>query len=158
MPLKEQSLCIGDLMRYYGESKYKMKESIEKITENRGIASKLLNTIREHTETGVTLDGLITQLQIASGTDIFTFKINGVDPTKVFTDEKNVELDVYMNPIYFNTKGAISSQLPGFRHKHISSEKELVAKGRQEQQKWLRWFEKELRGYHNNWKRKCIEE
>jgi len=156
MPLKQQSLCAGDLIRYYGESKYKMIESVEKIAENRGLTVKLLNVIRNHTTmAGLTIDSLINNLELASGTDIFKFKINGKDPTDLFKDG-DMEMEIYMNPIYFATKSAISSQLPGFRRKTVGSSTELEMKARQEQAKWMRWFEKELNKYHPEWKKIVI--
>ena len=158
MPLLKQSLCMGDLIRYYGESKFKLIESVRRIEENRGLSSKMLNTIRKHTNVGMTIDGLVTNLQMASGTDIFKFKINGVDPTEMFTDE-DVQLEIYMNPLYFVTKGAISGQLPGFRRKPSNTETEIEMKARQEQTKWLKWFEKELNKYHPScfWKKNIMD-
>jgi len=158
MPLLKQSLCIGDLIRYYGESKFKLVESVRRIEENRGLSSKMLNTIRKHTNVGMTIESLVTNLQMASGTDIFKFKINGMDPTTMFTDE-DIELEIYMNPLYFVTKGAITGQLPGFRRKPANTETEIEMKARQEQTKWIKWFEKELNKYHPScyWKKRVVE-
>lgn len=158
MPLLKQSLCIGDLMRYYGESKFKLIESVRRIEENRGLSAKMLNTIRKHTNVGMTIDALVMNLQTASGTDIFNFKINGVDPTEVFTD-KNIELEIYMNPLYFVTKSAITGQIPGFRRKPASTGVEIEMKARQEQTKWIKWFEKELNKYHpsSSWKKQVLD-
>lgn len=156
--LKNQSLCIGDLIRYYGESKYKLIESVERISENRGITAKMLNAIRDHTKAGMTLEGLITNLQMASGTDIFTFKVNGKDPTELFHDG-DIELEIYMNPLYFTTKAGISGQIPGFRRKNIGSSAELQMKAKQEQAKWIKWFEKELNKYHprSQWGKRILD-
>lgn len=157
MPLYKQSQCIGDLTRYYGESKFKLIESVERIADNKGLSSKLLNTIRKHTSAGMTLEGLITKLELASGMDVFKFKINGTEITKMFKDG-DVELEIYMNPLYFSTKGAISAQVPGFRRKTIQTQTELEIKAKQEQTKWLRWFERELNKYHprSEWSRQVI--
>lgn len=157
MPLYKQSQCIGDLTRYFGESKFKLVESVEKIEENRGLSVKLLNTIRKHTSAGMTIEGLVNNLQLASGMDVFKFKINGSDITKMFKDG-DVELEIYMNPLYFATKGAISAQVPGFRRKAVQSQTELEIKAKQEQTKWLKWFERELNKYHpkSEWSRQVI--
>jgi len=157
MSLLNQSLCIGDLMRYYGESKFKLVESIEKIAEDRGLTVKMLNAIRKHTMAGITIDGLINNLELAAGTDVFKFTINGKDPTEIFIDG-DIELEIYMNPLYFTTKAAISGQIPGFRRKKISSELELNIKAKQEQTKWLRFFERELNKYHprDQWHKKVL--
>ena len=158
MPLLKQSLCVGDLTRYYGESKYKLIESVKRIEENRGLSAKLLNTIRKHTAmAGLTIDGLINNLELASGTDIFKFKINNQTITDMFKDG-DVELEIYMNPIYFVTKGAITSQLPGFRRKPAQSSTEIEFKAKQEQTKWITWFERELNKYHprSNWEKTVI--
>ena len=157
MPLYKQSQCIGDLTKYFGESKYKLIESVEKIEENRGLSVKLLNTIRKHTHAGMTIDGFVNGLSLASGTDIFKFKINGSDITKLFKDG-DIELEIYMNPLYFVTKGAMFAQVPGFRRKTFTSQTELELKAKQEQTKWLKWFEKELNKYHprSEWNRQVI--
>jgi len=158
MPLLKQSLCVGDLIRYYGESKFKLIESVKRIEQNRGLTVKMLNTIRKHTKVGMSIDSLIMNLQMASGTDIFKFKINGKDPTEIFSDGE-IELEIYMNPIYFVTKSAITGQIPGFRRKPAGTETEIEMKARQEQTKWIKWFDKELNKYHpsSHWKKQILD-
>jgi hypothetical protein len=155
MPLRKQSLCFGDLMRYYGDSKFKLAESIKKIQANKGVAVKLLNAIRNHTKTGMSLDMFLDSLENTSHIDIFKYTVNGKDPCTIFQEE-TVELEVYMNPVYFSTKGAITQHLPGFR----SHKGNVYDQAKKEQDKWLVWFERELNKYHScrEWKKKVIED
>jgi len=158
IPFKQQALCIGDLLRYHGESKYGLAESIDRIASNKGLAVKLLNTIRSHSGmSGMTIDSLINQLQVASGIDIFKFTVNGEDLSTVFKDTKEIELDVYMNPVYFTTKGALTQYLPGIRRKKAGNDA-VLEQAKFEQEKWIRWFERELCKYHpqNRWEKKII--
>jgi hypothetical protein len=154
MPLRKQSLCFGDLMRYYGDSKFKLAESIRKIQTNKGIAVKLLNAIRNHTKTGMSLDVFLDSLENTSKIDIFKYTINGHDPCTIF-HEGDIELEVYMNPVYFSTKGAITQNLPGFRR-----HKKGAGGSVYNQAKWVVWFERELNKYHScrDWKKKVIDD
>ena len=163
MPKLKQALCFGDLLRYYGERKYKMIESVRRISENEGLKVKLLNQIRKHTKVaGLTLDALVNNLENVSCIDIFQYKINGVDPTiELFKNDNNISLEVYMNPIYFTTEATIKNFLPirGRRRYKKVDETELEFKARKEQENWVKYFEKELNKYHsrNLWEKKVIE-
>jgi len=160
MPLLQQSKCMGDLTKYYGERKFKLLEQVTAIRNNDLIATKLLNTIRKHTgTTGLTIDQLVNGLETAAGVDIFTFKVNDVNPCEMFKDE-DLTLEVYMNPIYFTTQAALGAQLPGFRkHRHMDMESKIKDIAQKDQDRWLRWFEKELNNYHPSklWKRTVLE-
>ena len=161
MKLFKQAKCMGDLMRYYGESKFKLMEDVNRINSSRGLTEKLLNTIRKHTgNAGMTVDQLVNGLQTASEIDIFTYTVNGRNPCDIFQTEK-VELEVYMNPIHFATKASLGAVLPGFRKaRQPNMESQIQDLAKKEQDKWIRWFEKELNGYHTRklWDRKIIEE
>jgi len=160
MSYYNQAKCMGDLMRYYGESKFKLLETINKICTNETIAIKLLNTIRKHTGmAGLTIDSLVDGLQTSASMDIFKYKVNGKNPCDIFAS-KDVKLEVYMNPIFFATEASLNLSLPGFRkHKSMDMEervKELTIKKRND---WVRWFEKELNNYHSHklWKKTVLE-
>lgn len=160
MSLRQQALCFGDLMRYYGDSKFKLAETVAKIANNKGLRVKLLNAIRKHTgSSGLTVESLITGLETASSIDIFNFKVNGVNPCEIFGD-KNVELEIYMNPLYFTTRGAITQHLPGLHKARGGTEKMMLIQAKKEEANWVRWFEKELDRYHhsNHWAKKVVEE
>jgi len=156
MPLLKQTLCIGDLLRYYGERKYKLLEDLEKIEHNKGLKIKVLNAIKEHTRAGMTIDQLMTGLQTAGAIDVFKFKVNGKDLCDAF-EKTDMKLEVYMNPIYFSTAGVMSSILPGFRR----VKRTPLEQAQHEQSNWIRWFEKNMnKDYHpfNKWTKKILEE
>jgi hypothetical protein len=161
MKLLQQSKCMGDLMRYYGESKFKLMEDVQKISSSRGLSEKLLNTIRKHTGVaGLKIDQLVSGLETASQMDIFGYTVNGVNPCEIFQD-KDVVLEVSMSPVYFATKASLGASLPGFRKvKTLDKEDHIQALARKEQENWIRWFEKELNKYHTRrlWERKILEE
>ena len=45
MSLLNQSKCVGDLIRYYGESKYMLKDQIDKIKGSSMISNKIIGTM-----------------------------------------------------------------------------------------------------------------
>lgn len=161
MSLLQQGKCTADLLKYYGERKYKLLEQLTSVSNNEMVTIKLLNQIRKHTNTAsLTIDQLLSGLESAAGIDVFSFKINGINPAEMFKS-RDVTLEVYMNPLYFTTQAALSQSLPGFRkHKNIDMDQKILEVAQKEQAKWVRWFEKELNVYHTNrlWEKIVIEE
>lgn len=151
MPLIKQSMCVGDLVRYYGELRFKLLDRIHRIQSNQGITVKVLNMLRANTSAGITLDSLITGLETVSEMDIFKFTINGIDPCSWFK-ENDVVMEVYMNPIYFTAQAAVNNamrdpaKIPNIAFK--------------DQEKWWMNFDKELDKYHPRqlWEKKVLEE
>jgi len=144
MPPKKKSLCLGDLIRYYGETKYKTLEHIQKLQQNKTMAAKLVNSIRKlPNNQNFTIDIILQALETASSTQIFDFKIDGISPNAILKEGKDVAIEIYMNPLYFTTKAVMYQAFPGFRSKHDNIEVAI----KKENDLWVKWFERELRGY-----------
>jgi hypothetical protein len=154
--LKNKALCIGDLIRYYGESKYKTLDTLDKIRQNKGLSSKLLNAIRRHANMpGLTVDNLMNAIETASEYNVFTFLINGEDMTKIVDENRDVKLEIYMHPLYFSTRAALTMYTPGIGKRRTLDEQE-----KKEKDSWTHWFEKELNTYYPimDIKKKILEE
>jgi len=155
--LKKKALFIGDFTMYFGEAKYELKDHIEKLQKNSTMSSKLVNSVRKIPGmTGFTIDSFLAGLETAQSTDVFSFKVNGETLDKLLNDKKDIELEIYMNPLYFITKAAYYQYFPGFRNKHDSVE--VIAK--KEEDAWLKHFENNLSKYYprNKWVRSVMED
>jgi hypothetical protein len=139
MPLIKQSMCVGDLVRYYGETRFKLLDKVRRIQSNQGLTVKLLNILRTNTKSGLTLDNLITGLETVSEMDIFKFKMNETDPCAWF-QEGDVVMEVYMNPFFFTATAAVNNAL--------RDPMKIPEIAKHEEAKWVAWFEKELNKYH----------
>jgi hypothetical protein len=154
---KNKMLCIGDLIRYYGEAKYKTQEKLNKIRYNHGLSSMLLNSMRKHPGmSGMTIESLISSLEASASMDIFTFDVDGKSISKMIdADSHNMILEVDMNPLFFSTKASLTMYTPTIGKKRSFEEMEA-----REKENWIRWFEKELNNYcsASNWKKTIVEE
>jgi hypothetical protein len=145
MNQKQKMLCIGDLVRYYGEAKYKTQETMEKISQNKGASAMLLNAIRRTPGmAGMTIDTLLHQLRTAAEVEIFGFTVNGQNICLPIEKESNLNIEIYMNPMYFSTKAALTTYMPSIGRKKRTVE----LQEKREKEIWVRWFEKELNNYH----------
>lgn len=162
MPVYYQPIFVGDLMRYHAEEKAKLLNRVNLISTNETIKSKVLNTIRNYSGlASLTIEQFIYGLETAAGMDIFSFKINGVDPCDILKKDGNIDLEIFVNPVYFATHASIDIRIPGFRKpkaEYMEQRiKELTIKARD---KWIRDFEKELYSQNKNkpWKNKKVLE
>ncbi|RLF50598.1 MAG: hypothetical protein DRN24_06290, partial [Thermoplasmata archaeon] len=63
----KKASCIGDLLKYRGETIYKLREGLNKIKNDKGISSMLINAMRKSkTMTGMTIENLINNLETGS--------------------------------------------------------------------------------------------
>jgi hypothetical protein len=141
---RNRANCVGDLLRYYGETRYKIVESLEKIKNNKTISAMLVNSMRKRAGmTGLTVDMLLTRLENTAQMKMLDLKINGKQPYIIFEDGEDMEIEIFMDDLYFETKAMLDQALPGIRKKpsvdvYVFKEKEA----------WVRWFEKNLKDYH----------
>jgi len=161
IPLLQQSKCIGDLIRYYGESKYSLKDKIDQIKGSSYLSEKLLTQIKKHTgNTGLTIDKFSYGLSQASNIDIFSFKVNNFDISTIFKD-KNMDLEITVNPLKFTTEASLKVGFKSFRKKDNRILEKMIAKQiEMEKKKYIAWFERELNGYHTKqlWNKTIINE
>jgi hypothetical protein len=81
--------------------------------------------------------------------EIFSFKINGLDPFKILYEQlKNPEfsVEVYMNPLYFSAEVAMGQLMPGFRKKQLT-EKDIEKKLSKCSKAWAFQFERNIKEY-----------
>lgn len=142
---KNKAKCIGDLIGYYATTKYKTLEGLEKIKNNKTICSMLINTLRKHNGmTGMTIDTLLNNLEVANKIQLFTFTSDTIDYINYVEQSKDLTLIVEMNDLYFTTKATLAANMPGFRISKRPLEKTIE----KEKEKWVQWFEKELKNYY----------
>lgn len=133
--------CIGDMMRYVGETTYKLKDDAESIRKSKTLSSIILNKLRQGKGMGgITVDNLLTAIDGISASDMFQFKVNGVNLCDVVKDKKDIELEITMDEKLFMTRMLVDSVL--FKVKNPG---EALQK---QKDKWIAWFEKNLKDYH----------
>ena len=133
--------CIGDMMRYAGETTYKLKDDAEAIRKIKTLSSIKLNKLRQGKGMGgITVENLLTAIDTTSASDIFKFKINGVNLCDVVKDKKDIELEIAMDDNFFMTRMLVDSVL--FK---VKDPGEALQK---QKDKWIAWFEKNLKDYH----------
>jgi len=153
---RKMALCIGDLVRYVGQTNYKMKEGVENIKSSKTLSSIFLSKMRQGNGlSGMTIDNLLNALELASLSDFFYITIDGVNPCDLFDKKKDITMKVFMNDNYFLIKSYQQSMIPGFRIEKQPIDRIMV----KEKEKWMNWFEKNLRDYHQpkDWVRNIEE-
>lgn len=153
---KNKALCVGDLVRYYGETKYKIRENLQKIKDSKTISAMIINSIRKNSNfAGVTIEGLLANLEASNASDIFAFKVNNQNLIQIFDAQPDMVIEVFMDELFFSTKAVMSQNMPGFRLHAIPIEHQI----QKEKESWVKWFEKNLRDYQpsNKWDKKVLE-
>ena len=148
---KNKALCIGDLIRYYGETQYKIIESAEKLSSSettKGMVTNLLKKAMDDPRVGAVFDNI----QELAKKKIFSFTIDNVDPIVFDNGKDSCNLIVNMCDEFFTAKAIYAMMRPGFRKQNFE---DYVEK---EKQEFRRWFEKNLKEYTNNYDCKILEE
>lgn len=158
MSLLNQSKCVGDLLRYYGESKYMLKDQIDKIKGNSAISNKIMDQVKKHTgNVGLTMEQFSNGLTTAADVDIFGFKINGYDISELFT-KPDLELEITVNPIKFVTEATLKVGMKSLNRDKHRMEQKIQGEILKQKDEYIKWFERELNQYHNKglWKKTII--
>lgn len=147
---KDKSLCIGDLIRYYGETKYKLIESVQRLNNSqttKGMVSNLLSSALKNPMAASIFDNL----EELSKKDIFKFTIDEFDPLVFDNGKSTCDIILCMGDEYFAAKAVYGMMKPGFRK--IGFEEHVI----REKESWLRWFEKNLNEYTHSYTKKVLE-
>jgi len=147
---KNKSLCVGDLIRYYGETRYKIIEGVQKLNDSKttkGMVASLL--AKAANNPGAQL--IMGNLEEFAKKKIFGFKIDGINPLTFDNGEENCVIEIELGEEYFSAKAIYSMMKPGFRK--MTFEESLD----RERDVWLKWFEKNLKDYTNSYSRKIKE-
>lgn len=136
---KKKSLCIGDLIKYYGETKYKIIESVQKLNENETTRGMVANLLKKVAKNSPAVDIMMGNLEELSKKNIFSFTIDGINPLQFDTGKDNCILVIDISDEYFAAKAIYDMMKPGLRkheyEEHIKKEKDA----------WRSWFDKNLR-------------
>lgn len=148
---KKKTLCIGDLIRYYGETKYKMIEGIQKLNESkttRGMVANLLGKAINNPSANL----IMNNLEELAKKNIFSFKVDGFDPLLFDNGENSCVIVLEFGEEYFVAKAIYAMMKPGFRKLEFE---EYV---RKEKEDWIKWFEKNLKkDYTTSYTSKILE-
>jgi len=148
---KNKAVCIGDLIRYYGETKYKIIESVEKLNNSETTKGMVMNLLRKAIDTPL-VGNVFDNLVELSKRNVFSFTVDNKDPV-IFDNGKNsCNLCIVMDDAYFVTKAIYAMMRPGFRK---MSYEEYIER---EKQEFKRWFDKNLKEYTSNYSFKILEE
>lgn len=133
--------CIGDMIRYTGETTYKLKDDAAAIRRSKTLSAIVLNKLRQGKGlSGMTIDNLLNALDNAASSDMFQFKVNGVNLCDVVKDKKDIIIEVNMDETFFMTRMLVDSTI--FK---IKDADDALLK---QKDKWMGWFEKNLKDYH----------
>ena len=162
--LQKKNLLLGDLVGYRVQREGEAMKKLNALSGDRKYLSAIVNVARKSPSTmGVTVDTVLAGLETALSMEIFSFKINGVDPFKLIQDElKNDEfvIQVYMNNMFFSAEVALKQGLmPGFRRKPLD-EAYLEEKVKKASRAWKFQFERGIKDYvdFKNCEIKILEE
>ena len=148
---KNKAVCIGDLIRYYGETKYKIIESVEKLNNSETTKGMVINLLRKAIDNpyiGNVFDNLVE----LSKKNIFSFTVDNKNPVIFDNGKNNCNLCIVMDDAYFFTKAIYAMMRPGFRK---MSYEEYIER---EKQEFKRWFDKNLKDYTSNYSFRILEE
>lgn len=130
-------------MRYTGDTTYKIRDEANAIRKNRNMTSVILNKLRQGKGLGgISVDNLLMALETASITDIFAFKIDDVNLCDAVKNKKAIKLEVTMHDNFFYTRMLLDTVMPF--HKGKDTDEAL----QHQKDKWISWFEKNLKEYH----------
>jgi len=133
--------CIGDMLRYTGETTYKLKEDAEAIRKSKTLSTIILNKLRQGKGMGaLTIDNLLNTLDAGSINNMFQFKVDGVDICDIIKDKKSIVLEINMDESFFMARMLVDSALFKTKEPDLALQKQ--------KDKWISWFEKNLKDYH----------
>ena len=148
---KNKSLCIGDMIKYYGETRYKMIEGIERLNKSdttKGMVAHLIRKAVNNPAVEMILGNLES---VANKQHFFLFTVDKIDPLVFDNGKNNCVIVIEMKEEYFAAKAIYDMMKPGFRkmeyEDHVKKEKD----------DWLKWFEKNLKDYSSDYSCKTIE-
>lgn len=150
VPIGVRSQFVADLIGHKLQQDLKANQKLRALSGDRKYLSAIVNVARKSPSMmGMTIDMVIQGIQTALGMDIFSFKVNGLDPFKVLNEQlryPEFTVEVYMNPLYFSAEVALSQAMPGFRKKNLTEE--LIAeKMKRASNAWAYTFEKKIKEY-----------
>lgn len=149
--IDKRKLFCADLIGYRLQRDVDATNKIRTLSGDRKYLSAIVNVARKSASTsGMTIDAVIENLKTALSMEIFSFKINGVDPFKMMEEQlksKEFVVEVFINPIYFSSAIALKQSLmPGFRRKPIDEDfinQRMMKEGRA----WSFTFEKGIKEF-----------
>jgi len=164
VPLQTRSMFISDLIGYKLSRDLSATKKIKALSGDKGYLTRIVDVARKSSSSsGMTIDMVLTGLETALSMDIFSFKVNGLNPFSFLEErlkEKEFSVEVYMNPLFFSSEIALKNALmPGFRKKELD-DKAIEEKLLKASKAWQFGFEKDIREYvdFNKVKKTILEE
>jgi hypothetical protein len=159
MPMDKRNLFVADLIGYKLDRDLSATEKLKALSGDKRFLSMIINVAKKGSPAmGMTVDTVVQGLQSALSMDIFSFKVNGVDPFKAFKEAlngKDFELEIYMNPLYFSSEIAMKmAVMPMFKRKKMD-EAYIEEKIEKTKNAWMFDFEKKTREYIDY--NKCVK-
>jgi hypothetical protein len=148
---EKRRLFLADLIGYKLQRDIDANKKITNLSGDRKYLSAIVNVARgSSSATGVTVDRVLDGLKTALALEIFSFKVNGIDPFKMLDEQlKQPEftVEVFMNPLYFSSAIALKQAvMPGFRRKPIDEEF-IKERMKREGNAWAYSFERGIKDY-----------
>ena len=148
---KSKMLCIGDLIRYYGEVKFKIIESAEKLNGSgtKGMITNLLKKAINNPH----VDLIMNNLTEIAQRDILKFTVDGVNliPDIELINKKSCVIVIEMDEAYFHSQAMFDMMKPGFR------KREYVDHLQNRKNEWMKYITKNFKEYTENCSYKILE-
>jgi uncharacterized membrane protein len=148
---KNKSLCIGDLVKYYGETRYKLIESIQRLNKDNTTKSMVANILKKAMN-NPNVEMMFDNMEELSKKNIFSFQIDDINPIVFDNGKDNCKIIITMNDEYFAAKAIYDMMKPGFHKKEY---KDYI---KDEKEEWKKWFTKNLKEYTNDYSCIILEE
>lgn len=148
---KNKSLCIGDLVKYYGETRYKLIESIQRLNKDNTTKSMVANILKKAMN-NPNVEMMFDNMEELSKKNIFSFQIDDTNPLVFDNGKDNCKITITMNDEYFAAKAIYDMMKPGFHKKEY---KDYV---NDEKEEWKKWFTKNLKEYTTDYSCIILEE
>jgi len=150
---KKKTACVGDLIKYYGEIKYKIVEQANNLSRDKITKSMVANLIKQIAANNPAVDMMLNNIEELAKKELFSFTIDGFNPLEFDNGKDSCVLVLTMNEEWFAAQALGAMIRPGFRkfsfNEHLQKEKN----------DWKVYVEKNLRNdYTKYFKCRVLEE
>jgi hypothetical protein len=151
---KNKSLCIGDMIKYYGETRYKMIEGVQKLNKSDTTKGMVAHLLKKAMKNPV-VDAMFNNIEeLANKQHFFLFTVDNIKPLLFDNGKNHCVMVVEMTEEYFAAKTIYDMMKPTLGVHKMEYEDYL----HKEKGDWRKWFEKNLKEYTSDYSCKTLEE
>jgi hypothetical protein len=129
---KKKALCVGDLIKYYGEHRYKLIDAARNLSNDKTTKGLIVNLIKKIATNNAAVDMMLNHVEELAKKKIFKFTIDGFDPVQFDNGTDSCVLVLEMDEEWFIGQAMGAMVRPGFRkfsfEQHLEREKDAWRK------------------------------